>query len=91
MANIVVCPKCNKNLIQEESSIHRCSCQIIDVNYKWWINSDITGIGEVIILEDEFGALYRMKPYQPTGNMDNTTDKEPVPDTRFCYLISCFC
>jgi hypothetical protein len=64
MNNVVRCPHCDKSLIAEELSSHLCTHngKIVDINYQWWVNSDISGIGEVLIIKAQDGTLFRISP-----------------------------
>jgi endogenous inhibitor of DNA gyrase (YacG/DUF329 family) len=64
MNNVVRCPRCSKSLIAEEISSHSCACnrRIVDINYQWWVNSQISGIGQVVIVQAQDGTIFRIKP-----------------------------
>jgi hypothetical protein len=74
MTNVVRCPRCNKTLIAEELPSHSCfgNKRIIDLNYRWWVQSDVTGIGEVLIMQTEDGTIFRIKPIKSDDRIQPT-------------------
>lgn len=84
MTNVVRCQKCTRQLIADELADHKCKIQvgevlrIVDVDYEWWTSSILEGYGEVVIVKDARGTLYRMKPHHPksdtqTGHLEEGT------------------
>ncbi|MFZ0511136.1 MAG: hypothetical protein WAM14_05985 [Candidatus Nitrosopolaris sp.] len=61
-SNVIRCPRCNQSLISEEFASHKCSCRIVDIVYKWWVNADVSGMGQVVVVEGKDGTLYRIRP-----------------------------
>jgi hypothetical protein len=84
MNNLIKCPSCNRWLIGEEFNSHKCSCKIVDITYKWWVKTDLDGIGEVLIIEGKDGTLYRLKPSSDESlqqdNSKRSYDKSTEPE-----------
>lgn len=60
--NLMRCPRCNKLLISEEFESHKCVCRIVDIVYNWWVNANVSGMGQVVVVEGKDGTLYRIRP-----------------------------
>lgn len=80
MSNLVRCPRCNIALISEEAILHQCRTKIIDIKYKWYVSSNLEKFGDVVIVEDQDGTLYRIsaeKLQQHNSNQSAEDDTEP--------------
>ncbi len=93
MTNLVTCPRCGLDLIAEEYNDHNCSQKIKDVIKMgiqfWYDGGKDDNDDNVLIVKGVDGILYRLVQcdhqiphnlsYQPTGNINKTTDKGTAP------------
>ena len=75
MNNVIICPRCHRSVIYEESLLHTCNSIIVDIVYKWQVSSDISGMGKVIIVEGKDGTLYRITP-KPISDENLQSDED---------------
>lgn len=79
------------SLISEEFSLHNCQRKIVDIKYKWLVNTQLDDYGEVLIIEGQDGTLYRVSPDEKLQrhNYAIPDEDDTEPYARFCNVSVC--